>query len=149
MAVSRHKILITWCWIVCVSLIAIGAIGLFSEKIGPLPTNRIHALALNLGLGFVGFAFMRFGEEKRFVLYAGVAMVALAVLGFLPATQPWLYTTFNLETESSYIELVSGLISLGTWYVARHEPPPPPSASAVAMRRRNPSTAPPPSSSAH
>ena len=122
MTFSRLAVLKAWCWIVCIVLIAIGAIGLFSNEIGPLPTNRVHALALNLGLGFVGFGFVRFGAERAFVLYAGVAMAALGIMGFIPAIRPWLYETFNLETASSYIELSAGIISLVVWAAARTEP---------------------------
>jgi hypothetical protein len=122
---SRLALLKGWCWTVCVVLIVIGAIGLFSENIGPLPTNRIHGLVLNLGLGFVGFGFVRFGAERPFVLYSGIAMAALGILGFVPSVRPWLYETFHLETESSYIELSSGAISLVVWALARGEPDPP------------------------
>ena len=121
---SRLAVLKGWCWTVCIALIAIGAIGTFTDHIGPLPTNRIHALALNLGLGFVGFAFVRFGAERIFVLYSGIAMAVLGVLGFIPSVRPWLYETFNLETASSYIELSAGVISLVVWAAARSEPDP-------------------------
>ena len=124
MGFSRLTVLKYWCWIVCVALILIGAIGVFSNEIGPLPTNRVHALALNLGLGFVGFGFVRFGAERAFVLYSGIAMAALGIMGFIPSVRPWLYETFNLETASSYIELSAGVISLVVWAAARSEDDP-------------------------
>jgi hypothetical protein len=108
-----------WCWGVSGFLILVGMIGVFTEQIGPLPTNRLHALGLNLGVGLVGFGFARFGAEALFVLAVGIGMIALALLGFLPATQPWLYTTLHMDTAESVIEMVSGLISLALWFNAR------------------------------
>jgi hypothetical protein len=106
-----------------------GAIGLFTDDIGPLPTNRIHAVGLNLGVGLVGFGFARFGAEPLFVLISGVGMIVLAMLGFLPATQTWLYTTLHMNTLESVFELVAGTISLVLWVALRpraslEQPPP-------------------------
>jgi hypothetical protein len=111
--------LIWWSWAVSAFLVAVGAIGLFTEHIGPLPTNRIHALGTNLGAGLVGFGFARFGREDLFVLLAGLGMLALAALGFLPATQSWLYTTLNMDRAESIFQLVSGAISLVLWASCR------------------------------
>jgi hypothetical protein len=96
-------------------LILVGIAGLFTEKIGPLPTNHIHALALNFGVGLVGFAFARFNEERTFVLLVGIGMLVLALLGFLPATQTFLYTKLNMNTAESVFELVGGVVSLVLW----------------------------------
>jgi hypothetical protein len=100
-------------------LIIVGAIGAFTDKIGPLPTNRLHALGLNLGVGLLGFGFARFGEEAKFVLLSGIGMIALALLGFVPATSTWLYTTFNMNRPESIVELLGGVISLALWFAAR------------------------------
>jgi hypothetical protein len=117
--VAGRRLLAIWCWLVSGFLIAVGAIGMFTEQIGPLPTNRLHALGLNLGVGLVGFGFARFGREDLFVLFAGIGMVALATLGFLPATQPWLYSTLHMDTAESVFELASGVVSLGLWATQR------------------------------
>ena len=124
-----HKLVMAWCWLVSGFLVVAGAIGLFTEKIGPLPTNRIHAIGLNLGVGLVGFGFARFGAEALFVLVAGIGMIAVATLGFLPATSHWLYATLNMNRTESYFELVGGIVSLALWLHARRNdidraPPP-------------------------
>ena len=123
------KLLAWWCWAVSGFLVLGGAIGLFTEDIGPLPTNRIHAIALNLGVGLVGFAFARFGAEALFVLISGIGMIVLAMLGFLPATQTWLYTTLHMNRLESVFELVAGIVSLTLWVTLRpraslEQPPP-------------------------
>ena len=96
-----------------------GAIGLFTDDIGPLPTNRIHAVGLNLGVGLLGFGFARFGAEALFVLLCGLGMIALAIVGFLPATSTWLYTTLHMNRFESVFELVAGVISLALYFMAR------------------------------
>ena len=113
---ATSKQLITW-WGVIVSgfLVLVGMIGLFTEKIGPLPTNRVHAMGTNLVPGLIGFAFARFDAEDLFVLLVGIGMLVLAVLGFLPQTQGWLYTTLHMDTAESVFEAVSGVISLALW----------------------------------
>jgi hypothetical protein len=116
------KALAWWCWIVSGFLVLGGAIGLFTDDIGPLPTNRIHAVGLNLGVGLVGFAFARFGAEPLFVLLSGIGMVVLAALGFLPATQTWLYTTLHMNRLESVFELVGGVISLALYVTLRPKP---------------------------
>jgi hypothetical protein len=108
-------VLAWWCWAVCAFLVLVGAIGLFTDDIGPLPTNRIHAVGLNLGVGLLGFGFARFGAESMFVLLSGIGMLVLATLGFLPTTQTWLYSTLHMNTLESVVELAGGLISLGLW----------------------------------
>jgi len=123
------KLLVWWCWSVCAFLVLGGAIGLFTDDIGPLPTNRIHAVGLNLGVGLLGFGFARFGAEALFVLISGVGMVVLATLGFLPATHTWLYTTLHMNRLESVFELVAGTISLVLWVALRpraslEQPPP-------------------------
>ena len=123
------KLLVWWCWSVCAFLVLGGAIGLFTDDIGPLPTNRIHAVGLNLGVGLLGFGFARFGAEALFVVISGVGMVVLATLGFLPATHTWLYTTLHMNRLESVFELVAGTISLVLWVALRpraslEQPPP-------------------------
>jgi pimeloyl-ACP methyl ester carboxylesterase len=115
----REAVLAGWAWVVCAGLIALGAIGLFTDSIGPLGTNRLHALVLNLGIGFAGYAFARFHLEHLFVAASAVVGIGLGLLGFLPATQPWLYATFNLDGWSSASELIVGLISLGLFAALR------------------------------
>ncbi|MEO8706493.1 MAG: alpha/beta hydrolase [Kofleriaceae bacterium] len=115
----REAVLAGWAWVVCAGLIALGAVGLFTESIGPLGTNRLHALILNLGVGFAGYAFARFHIEQVFVLVGATVGIGLGILGFLPATQPWLYTTFNLDAWSSWSELVVGIVCLVMWLVLR------------------------------
>jgi hypothetical protein len=100
-------------------LLLVGIAGLFTEKIGPLPTNRLHALGLNLGVGLLGFGFVRFSAERTFVLLVGIGMIALACLGFLPATQGFLYGKLNMNTAESIFELAGGLISLALWQRSR------------------------------
>jgi hypothetical protein len=112
---AESKVLTWWCWGICGFLVLGGAIGLFTDDIGPLPTNRIHALGLNLGVGLLGFGFARFGAESTFVFVVGIGMVVLATLGFLPPTQTWLYTTLHMNTLESVFELVGGLVSLSLW----------------------------------
>lgn len=116
---ARRRVLAWWSWAVSGFLVAVGAIGLFTEHIGPLPTNRIHALGTNLGVGLVGFGFARFGREDAFVLLAGLGMLALAVLGFLPATSPWLYATLHMDRAESIFQVVGGVISLVIWATCR------------------------------
>ena len=116
---TRQRLLQGWAWAVSGFLVIVGAIGLFTQKIGPLPTNRLHALGQNLGAGLVGFAFARFGREDIFVLLAGIGMIVLAVLGFLPATSGWLYRELNMDFAESVIEAVGGVISLVLWLTCR------------------------------
>jgi hypothetical protein len=113
------KWLVWWCWAVSGFLVIGGAIGLFTDDIGPLPTNRIHAVGLNLGVGLVGFAFARFGAEPLFVLLSGIGMLVLATLGFLPASHEWLYGTLHMNRLESVFELVAGAISLALWVSLR------------------------------
>jgi hypothetical protein len=108
-----------WCWGVSGFLLLVGIVGLFTENIGPLPTNRLHALGLNLGVGLVGFAFARFSAERMFVLLVGVGMLVVALLGFIPATQGYLYTRMHMNTAESVLELISGVISLALWARSR------------------------------
>lgn len=118
----RRRVLAWWSWAVSGFLVAVGAIGLFTEHIGPLPTNRVHAMGTNLGAGLVGFAFARFGREDLFALIVGIGMLALAALGFWPTTQTWLYTTMHMDRTESIFELVSGVISLVLWATCRDKP---------------------------
>jgi hypothetical protein len=46
-------------------------------------------------------------------------MVALAALGFFPATHHWLYTTLHMNRTESWFELVGGIVSLALWFHAR------------------------------
>jgi pimeloyl-ACP methyl ester carboxylesterase len=108
----REAILAAWCWTVCAALVALGLLGLFVEELGPVRTNHAHALALNLGVGLLGFSFARFALEHVFVLVSGLGMVALGSMGFYTPTQTWLYETFNLTNLSSTVEIVTGVISL-------------------------------------
>jgi hypothetical protein len=112
---TPQRLVAWWCWAVSGFLILVGIAGLFTEKIGPLPTNRVHAIGLNLGVGLVGFAFVRFSAERTFVLRVGIGMIVLAQLGFLPATQSFLYTKLNMNTAESLFELVGGVVSLVLW----------------------------------
>jgi hypothetical protein len=114
-----QKLVVIWAWTVASFLIVGGAIGLFTDDIGPLPTNRIHAVGLNLGVGLLGFGFARFGAEALFVLLSGLGMIALAIVGFLPATSTWLYSTLHMNRFESVFELVAGVISLGLYFMAR------------------------------
>ena len=114
-----QKILVWWAWTVASFLVVGGAIGLFTDDIGPLPTNRIHAVGLNLGVGLLGFGFARFGAEALFVLVSGIGMIVLAIIGFLPATSTWLYTTLHMNRFESVFELVAGVISLALYFTAR------------------------------
>jgi len=100
-------------------LVLVGMIGLFTATIGPLPTTRVHALGTNLAAGLVGFGFARFGRVDVFVLLVGSGMLVLALLGFLPATQPWLYETMHMNIAESTFEAVSGVVSLTLWLAAR------------------------------
>ena len=100
-------------------LILVGIVGLFTENIGPLPTNRLHALGLNLGVGLVGFGFARFSEERMFVLLVGIGMLALALLGFIPATQAILYAKLHMNMAESVLELAGGVVSLALWARSR------------------------------
>lgn len=115
----RLKLIDWWALAVSAFLVLGGAIGLFTDDIGPLPTNRIHAVGLNLGVGLLGFGFARFGAEALFVLISGIGMVALATLGFLPATSTWLYTTLHMNRFESWFELIAGVISLAIYFMAR------------------------------
>jgi hypothetical protein len=112
---TPQRLVAWWCWAVSGFLILVGIAGLFTEKIGPLPTNHIHALGLNLGVGLLGFGFARFSEERLFVLLVGIGMIVLACLGFLPATQTFLYTKLNMNTAESVFELAGGVVSLVLW----------------------------------
>ena len=115
----RLKLIDWWALAVSAFLVIGGAIGLFTDDIGPLPTNRIHAVGLNLGVGLLGFGFARFGAEALFVLISGIGMVVLATLGFLPATSTWLYTTLHMNRFESWFELIAGVISLAIYFMAR------------------------------
>ena len=116
-----RRVLQWWSWAVSGFLVIVGAIGLFTDRIGPLPTNRIHALGLNLGVGLVGFGFARFGREDIFVLLVGIGMLVLATLGFVPATQGYLYSHFHMDTAESVFEAISGVISLVLWVALRRQ----------------------------
>ncbi|MBX3157348.1 MAG: alpha/beta fold hydrolase [Deltaproteobacteria bacterium] len=118
-ATVRAAILAGWAWSVCAGLIVFGMLGLFFEDIGGLSTNQTHAIVLNLAVGFLGFAFARFGLEALFVLASGIGMVAVSAAGFSSTTQEWMYSTFNLNATSSWIELVSGMVSLALWLAFR------------------------------
>ncbi|MEO6773957.1 MAG: hypothetical protein ABI467_13230 [Kofleriaceae bacterium] len=115
----RLKLIDRWALTVSAFLVLGGVIGLFTDDIGPLPTNRIHAVGLNLGVGLLGFGFARFGAEALFVLISGIGMVVLATLGFLPATSTWLYTTLHMNRFESWFELIAGVISLVIYVMAR------------------------------
>jgi hypothetical protein len=121
MATNPHKLVQGWAWLVSGFLVVVGAFGLFTEQIGPLPTNRIHAIGLNLGVGLVGFGFARFGAEALFVLISGIGMLAVAALGFFPATHHWLYVTLHMNRTESYFELAGGIVSLVLWWNARRK----------------------------
>lgn len=132
-ATRPHKLVIGWALLVSTFLVVVGAVGLFTEQIGPLPTNRVHAIGLNLGVGLAGFGFARFGAESAFVFLVGLGMLALAALGFFPATHHWLYVTLHMNRTESYFELAGGLVSLGLWWYGRTadeahdgDPAPPP-----------------------
>jgi hypothetical protein len=113
------KLIDWWALLVSTFLVIGGAIGLFTDDIGPLPTNRIHAVGLNLGVGLLGFGFARFGAEALFTLLSGIGMITLAVIGFLPATSNWLYTTLHMNRFESWFELIAGVISLALYFTAR------------------------------
>lgn len=118
---NGRELLRYWAWAVSGFLVIVGAAGLFTEKIGPLPTNRVHAVGTNLAVGLIGFAFARFSREDLFVLIAGIGMLALAVLGFMPQTQHWLYHAMHMNLAESTFEAVSGVVSLALWLNARPE----------------------------
>jgi hypothetical protein len=121
--VTTPRQLVTWWgYLVSAFLVIVGMIGLFTENIGPLPTNRIHALGTNLVVGLVGFAFARFDAIDVFVLLVGIGMLVLATLGFMPQTQEWLYATLNMDRAESVFEGVSGVISLALWTASRRNP---------------------------
>lgn len=132
----RLKLIDWWALAVSAFLVIVGAIGLFTDDIGPLPTNRIHAVGLNLGVGLLGFGFARFGAEALFVLISGLGMVALATLGFLPATSTWLYATLHMNRFESWFELIGGVVSLAIYFMAR-------GAAADAAARTAPAQPPP------
>jgi hypothetical protein len=115
----RLKVIDWWALAVSAFLVLGGALGLFTDDIGPLPTNRIHAVGLNLGVGLLGFGFARFGAEALFVLLSGIGMVVLATVGFLPETSTWLYTTLHMNRFESWFELIAGVISLAIYISAR------------------------------
>jgi hypothetical protein len=117
--VVRLKLIDVWALLVSTFLVIGGTIGLVTDDIGPLPTNRIHAIGLNLGVGLLGFGFARFGAEALFTLLSGIGMITLAVIGFLPATSPWLYTTLHMNRLESWFELVAGVVSLAIYFTAR------------------------------
>ena len=118
-ATVREAIIYGWSWVVCVSLIALGAVGLFTDKIGPLPTNTAHALYLNLGVGGLGFALTRFEYDHIFLPIFSLGVIGLAIAGFVPATQTWLYETFHLTAFSSWSELAAGVASLAIYLAFR------------------------------
>jgi len=115
----REAILAGWSWTVCAALVVLGLIGLFTEELGFVRTNAAHALALNLGVGLLGFSFARFALEHVFVLVSGIGMIVFGAIGFYPPAQDWLAETFNLTTVSSTVELVTGVLSLLIWIVYR------------------------------
>jgi hypothetical protein len=119
---SARQLVTWWGYLVSGFLVLVGMIGLFTENIGPLPTNRVHALGPNLVVGLIGFAFARFDAEDLYVLLVGIGMIALAVLGFLPQTQAWLYATLHMDMDESIFEAVSGVISLALWAASRRRP---------------------------
>jgi hypothetical protein len=118
-ALTPQRLVAYWCWAVCSFLLLVGIAGLFTERIGPLPTNRLHALGIDLGVGLIGFGFARFSAERTFVLLVGVGMIVLACLGFLPATQGYLYTKLHMNTAESIVQLIGGLVSLTLWSRSR------------------------------
>ncbi len=114
-----QRLIVWWAWAVATFLVVVGAIGMFTDDIGPLPTNRIHAVGLNLGVGLLGFGFARFGAEALFTLVSGLGMVGLAILGFLPLTSNLLYTRLHMNRVESWFELIAGLLSLALYLAAR------------------------------
>ncbi len=114
-----QRLIVWWAWAVATFLVVVGAIGMFTDDIGPLPTNRIHAVGLNLGVGLLGFGFARFGAEALFTLVSGLGMVGLAILGFLPLTSKLLYTRLHMNRVESWFELIAGLLSLALYLAAR------------------------------
>jgi hypothetical protein len=119
---SARQLVTWWGYLVSAFLVIVGMLGLFTENIGPLPTNRVHAVGTNLVVGLIGFAFARFDAEDVFVLLVGIGMIVLAILGFLPQTQDWLYTTLHMDRAESIFEAVSGVISLALWGASRLAP---------------------------
>lgn len=115
----REAILAGWSWTVCAALVVLGLIGLFTEELGFVRTNAAHALALNLGVGLLGFSFARFALEHLFVLVSGLGMAVFGAIGFYPPAQTWLAETFNLTPLSSTVELATGVISLVIYAVYR------------------------------
>ncbi len=115
----RESILAGWSWTVCAALVVLGMIGLFTEELGFVHTNTTHALALNLGVGLLGFSFARFALEHLFVLVSGICMVALGATGFYPPAQAWLDQTLNIEPVSSTVQLATGVLSLVIYAVYR------------------------------
>jgi pimeloyl-ACP methyl ester carboxylesterase len=115
----REAMLAGWCWVVCTALVVLGLIGLFTEELGFVRTNAAHALALNLGVGFLGFSFARFALEHVFILVSGIGMIALGAIGFYEPAQAWLAETFSITQVSSTVELVTGIVSLLMWLAYR------------------------------
>lgn len=132
-----QRLIVWWAWAVATFLVVVGAIGVFTDDIGPLPTNRIHAVGLNLGVGLLGFGFARFGAEALFTLVSGLGMVGLAILGFLPLTSNVLYTRLHMNRVESWFELIAGLLSLALYFAARS------SANAGDVARTAPAQPPP------
>lgn len=115
----RESILAGWSWTVCAALVLLGVIGLFTEELGFVRTNAAHALALNLGVGLVGFSFARFALEHLFVVVSGLGMIALGATGFYEPAQAWLAESFNITPISSTVQIVTGVVSLLIWAVYR------------------------------
>lgn len=112
---TPKQVVTAWAWLVSLFLVIVGLIGLFTENIGSLPTNRVHALGTNLVPGLIGIGFARFDAQRLYVLLVGIGMLVLAVLGFLPQTQPWLYEQLHMNIAESIFEAVSGVISVAVW----------------------------------
>lgn len=96
----------------------IGVWGFFTQSVLGLGVNTtqsvLHVIAAIFGI-YVGTK----GEGPGFNMTIGWIGILLAILGFIPATATMLTNWLNINTATTILHLVIGILSLGIYYAAK------------------------------
>jgi len=93
-------------------LIIEGFIGLFNPMVfGILSTNVLHAL-IHLFLGFTGLYIGLRNHARKFSLYIGILLLAVAILYFIPATNTVIVDLLNVNNAVAYLNTGVGLLAI-------------------------------------
>ena len=99
---------------VCLALIGVGVWGLYSDVVfGFLPTNRSHALGLNVVPGCCGLVAAVVGYARPFLKVLVAGLCAAVAMFLLPWTNGWWTTTFNMNSMSALTEFALAVVTLG------------------------------------